>query len=98
MHLACAPGSEGILARPGRRIVFRCHRSQGVAWGIMLGASEGELEEPLMRQAAEFCRAAGADEVLIPGGIKEGRADAGRVPFGPPRRIRPGQHPPGRAG
>ena len=69
--------------------------------GIMLGASEGELDEPLMRQAAELCRAAGADEALIPGWIKEGRrrrTEAARAPFGAPRRIRPGQHPPGRGG
>src|SRR6266536_5921294 len=67
----------------------------------MLGASEGELDEPLMRQAAELCRAAGADEALIPGWIEEGRrrrTDAARAPFGAPRRIRPGQHPPGRGG
>ena len=69
--------------------------------GIMLGASEGELDEPLMRQAAELCRAAGADEALIPGWIEEGRqrrANARRAPFGAPQRIRPGQHPPGRGG
>ena len=68
---------------------------------IMLGASEGEQDEPLMRQAAELCRAAGADEALIPGWIEEWRkhrADARRAPFGAPRRIRPGQHPPGRGG
>ncbi len=69
--------------------------------GIMLGATEGEQDEPLMRQAAELCRAAGADEALIPGWIEEGRqhrADARRAPFGAPRRIRPGTAPawPGR--
>jgi len=69
--------------------------------GIMLGACEGQLDEPLMRQAAQLCRDAGADEALIPAWIEEGRrgrADASRPPFGAPRRIRPGQHPPGRGG
>lgn len=69
--------------------------------GTLLGASEGGLDEPLMRQAAELCRAAGADEALIPGWVeaeRRRRADAARVSFGAPRRIRPGQHPPGRGG
>jgi hypothetical protein len=69
--------------------------------GIMLGACEGQLDEPLMRQAAQLCRDAGADEALIPAWIEEGRrrrANASRPPFGAPRRIRPGQHPPGRGG
>lgn len=69
--------------------------------GTLLGASEGGLDEPLMRQAAELCRAAGADEALIPGWIEEGRrhrADVGPASFGAPRRIRPGHHPPGRGG
>ena len=69
--------------------------------GIILGACEGQLDEPLMRQAAQLCRDAGADEVLLPAWIEEGRrrgADALRPPFGAPRRIRPGQHPPGRGG
>jgi hypothetical protein len=30
--------------------------------GIFLGTSEGELQEPLARNAAEFCRLAGAPE------------------------------------
>jgi hypothetical protein len=71
------------------------------AAGTVLGASEGQPDEPLMRRAAELCRAAGADEALIPGWVEEGRrrrADADRAPFGAPRRIRPGQHPPGRGG
>jgi hypothetical protein len=29
--------------------------------GIFLGTSEGELHEPRARNAADFCRAAGAD-------------------------------------
>jgi hypothetical protein len=71
------------------------------AAGTLLGASEGGLDEPLMRQAAELCRAAGDDEALIPGWVEEGRrrrADAARASSGAPRRIRPGQHPPGRGG
>ena len=70
------------------------------AAGTLLGASEGGLDEPLMRQAAELCRAAGADEALIPGWVEEGRrrADVARASSGAPRRIRPGQHPPGRGG
>jgi hypothetical protein len=70
------------------------------AAGTLLGASGGGLDEPLMRQAAELCRAAGADEALIPGWVEEGRrqADAARASSGAPRRIRPGQHPPGRGG
>jgi len=71
------------------------------AAGIMFGASEGQLDEPLMRQAAQLCRDAGADVALIPAWIEEGRrrrTDALRPPSGAPRRIRPGQHPPGRGG
>ena len=34
--------------------------------GIFEGASEGELDEPLTRQAAQLCCLAGADETLIP--------------------------------
>jgi hypothetical protein len=41
--------------------------------GIFEGASEGELDEPLARQAAHLCRLAGADETLIPPWIAEGR-------------------------
>ena len=55
----------------------------------------------LIRQAAQLCRDAGADPELIRGWVEEGRrrrADAGRASFGAPRRIRPGQHPPGRGG
>jgi hypothetical protein len=39
--------------------------------GILLGASEGELDEPRSKAAASFCIAAGADESLIPGWIEE---------------------------
>jgi hypothetical protein len=48
--------------------------------GILLDASEGELDEPRAKAAASFCIAAGADESLIPGWIEEGatgsRSDA----------------------
>jgi hypothetical protein len=42
--------------------------------GILLGASEGVLDEPRSNAAASFCIAAGADESLIPG------MDRGRPP------------------
>lgn len=45
--------------------------------GIFEGASDGELDEPLARQAAQLCRLAGADETLIPRWIEEGRRRAG---------------------
>ena len=41
--------------------------------GILLGASEGEPDEPRSKAAAGFCIAAGADESLIPGWVEEGR-------------------------
>ena len=44
--------------------------------GIFEGASDGELDEPLARQAAQLCRLAGADETLIPQWIEEGRRRA----------------------
>ena len=60
--------------------------------GIFEGASEGELDEPLARQAAHLCRLAGADEALIPQWIAEGRhrAEAARMPphSGQPRGSR----------
>jgi hypothetical protein len=43
--------------------------------GILLGASEGELDEPRAEAAASFCIAAGADESLIRDGSR--RAAAG---------------------
>ena len=52
--------------------------------GILEGTSEGELDEPLARQAAMLCRKAGADPDAIPGWIETGRerrANAGRPPF-----------------
>ena len=57
--------------------------------GILLGASEGELEEPRSRAAAQLLLAAGADEALMPQWIEEGRrrARAARLPpFSRPRR------------
>lgn len=50
--------------------------------GIFTGTSEGELDEPIARQAARLCRLAGADEALIPQWIAEGRrrAQAARKP------------------
>ncbi len=50
--------------------------------GIFEGTSEGELDEPLARCAADLCRKAGADESLIPQWVAEGkrRAEAARMP------------------
>jgi hypothetical protein len=56
--------------------------------GVLEGTSEGELDEPLARQAAALCRAAGADPEAIPGWIEVGRrraASAGRPPGSDPR-------------
>ncbi len=63
------------MRRPPRRL--RCASSPvavlaGVC-GAMEGASEGELHEPLARQAAEPCRKAGAGPEAIPRWIAEGR-------------------------
>jgi hypothetical protein len=41
--------------------------------GVLEGAREGELDEPLARQAAMLCRKAGADPDAIPGWTEEGR-------------------------
>ena len=52
--------------------------------GILEGSSEGQLNEPLARQAAGLCRAAGADPEAIPAWIEEGRrrrAAASMMPF-----------------
>jgi len=52
--------------------------------GNFEGASEGELDEPFARHAAELCRKAGADPVAIPAWAEEGRrrrASARRPPF-----------------
>lgn len=60
--------------------------------GILLGAHEGELDEPRVRDAVELCRLAGADENLIPGWAEERRrrTEARRVPqFSRPGRRAP---------
>lgn len=52
--------------------------------GIFEGTSEGELDEPIARQAAQLCRKAGADPEAIPAWIEEGRrrrAAASMPPF-----------------
>jgi hypothetical protein len=52
--------------------------------GIFEGTSEGELDEPLARCAAQLCRMAGADPAAIPAWIEEGkrrRASASKPPF-----------------
>jgi hypothetical protein len=52
--------------------------------GVLEGTSEGELDEPLARQAAGLCRKAGADPEAIPAWIAEGRrrrAAARQPPF-----------------
>ena len=41
--------------------------------GILEGASEGEPDEPLARQAAGLCRKAGADPEATQAWIEEGR-------------------------
>ena len=65
--------------------------------GVLEGAREGELDEPLARQAAMLCRRAGADEKAIPAWIEEGRrrrANASRPPFSAPRSRRVKGSPP----
>lgn len=51
--------------------------------GIFEGTSEGELDEPLARQAADLCREAGADPEAIPGWTAEGRRRAANARKGP---------------
>jgi len=50
--------------------------------GILEGASEGEMDEPLARQAAMLCWVAGADPEAVPAWVAEGRRrrDAARLP------------------
>jgi hypothetical protein len=60
--------------------------------GILLGASEGEPDEPRSKAAASFCIAAGADQSLIPGWIEEGRRRVAlrrKPPFSDPARHTP---------
>jgi hypothetical protein len=47
--------------------------------GILEGASEGELDEPLVRQVAGLCRKAGADPEAIPMWIEVGRKRAAKA-------------------
>ena len=49
--------------------------------GIFEGTSDGELDEPLARQAADLCRKAGAGVKAIPRWAEEGRrrAEAARM-------------------
>jgi hypothetical protein len=52
--------------------------------GILEGAHEGQMDEPLTRQAAALCRTAGADPEAIPVWVEEGRrrrAAARQPPF-----------------
>jgi hypothetical protein len=62
--------------------------------GIFEGTSEGELDEPLARQAAQLCRLAGADAALIPAWIAEGkrRVEAARKPPHGGRRLQQRPH------
>jgi hypothetical protein len=60
--------------------------------GIVLGASEGRLDEPRARAAAQLCIAVGADENMIPQWIQEGRRRAElrrNRPFSQPARTPP---------
>jgi hypothetical protein len=60
--------------------------------GILLGADEGEPDEPRSKVAASFCIAAGADQSMIPGWIEEGRrriAIRRKPPFSDPARRTP---------
>jgi hypothetical protein len=51
--------------------------------GIFEGASEGRLDEPLARCAADLCRKAGADAGAIPAWVEEGRRRAARAGLPP---------------
>jgi hypothetical protein len=52
--------------------------------GVLEGFAEGQLNEPLARQAAGLCRAAGADPEAIPAWIEEGRRRRAAVRMPPP--------------
>ncbi len=72
------------MAEPGELAGGRADLLAEVA-GILEGASEGELDEPVARQAAELCRKAGADPAAVPAWIEVGRvrrAAARRPPCG----------------
>jgi hypothetical protein len=65
--------------------------------GVLEGTSQGEMDEPLTRQAADLCCKAGADSEAIPGWIEVGRArraNASRPPFSSPRSRRVEGSPP----
>jgi hypothetical protein len=51
--------------------------------GVMEGFAEGEMDEPLARQAAMLCRKAGADPEAIAAWIAEGRRRAVRARMPP---------------
>jgi hypothetical protein len=51
--------------------------------GILERACEGELDEPLVRQAARLCRKAGADPEAIPLWIEVGRERAAKARLPP---------------
>ena len=52
--------------------------------GILEGATEGELDEPLARLAAGLCRAAGADLDAIQAWVEEGRRRRAAASMSPP--------------
>jgi hypothetical protein len=52
--------------------------------GILEGFSEGQLDEPLARQAAGLCRDAGADPDSIPAWTKAGRRRRAAASMPPP--------------
>ncbi|MGH3192339.1 MAG: hypothetical protein ACRDOL_34840 [Streptosporangiaceae bacterium] len=52
--------------------------------GVLEGASEGELDEPIARQAAGLCRKAGADAEAIAAWIEEGRRRRKAASMPPP--------------
>jgi hypothetical protein len=52
--------------------------------GVLEGTSEGELNEPLCRQAATLCRKAGAAQGELSGWVAEGRRRAASARRPPP--------------
>jgi hypothetical protein len=65
---------ETNAAMPGLREVAGDRRDLlAEVAGILLGASEGRLDEPRSKATASFCIAAVADQSSIPGWIEEGR-------------------------
>jgi hypothetical protein len=62
--------------------------------GILEGASEGELDEQLARQAAGLCVKAGADPEVIPVWIEEGRRRRAATRMRPFSGGLHGGHPP----